>query len=73
MTGAVPAASYAQRKFGIEIEKEFDEKRAKVARRDVDPEDPVTQIELAREHHVAPATVYRWIREAKQDHPSISM
>ncbi len=47
MTGAVPAASYAQRRFGIEIEKEFDEKRAKVAHRDVDPEEPVTQIELA--------------------------
>jgi transposase-like protein len=73
VTGAVLAASCAQRAFGVETEKEFDEKRAKVVRRSFDPEDPVTRIEVAREHHVTAPTLCRWIREAKEDHPSISM
>jgi hypothetical protein len=58
VTGAVLAASCAQRAFGIEIEKEFDEKRPKVVRRYFDPEDPVTRLEVAREHHVNAAKVY---------------
>jgi hypothetical protein len=73
VTVAVLAASCAQRAFGVETEKEFDEKRAKVVRRSFDPEDPGTRIEVASEHHATAATVYRWIREPKEDHPSISM
>lgn len=56
-------ASYAKRKFGISIQRDFDAKRRAVLE-DFETGD-YTQLELAEKHGVGVATVYRWLAERK--------
>lgn len=56
-------ASYAKRKFGISIQKNFDEKRRGVMK-DFDTGE-YTQLELAEKYGVGVATVYRWLAERR--------
>lgn len=60
---ATTIASYAKRKFGISIQKDFDAKRQAVLE-DFESGD-YTQLELAERHGVGVATVYRWLAERK--------
>lgn len=61
---SVTIASFAKRKFGIEIQKGYEAKRQAVYS-DFDTGD-FTHPELARKHGVAEATVYRWLRERRE-------
>lgn len=61
---AVTIASFAKRKFGIEIQKGYELKRRGVYE-DFDS-GRYTHPELARKHGVAEATVYRWLRERRE-------
>lgn len=58
---SVTIASYAKRKFGIDIQGKYAQKRDAVYA-DYDNND-YTQSELAERHDVAVATVYRWLKE----------
>lgn len=60
----VTIASYGKRKFGIDIQGKFDEKREAVYR-DFDSGD-YTQLQLAEMHDVGVATVYRWLKERRK-------
>jgi len=58
---SVTIASYAKRKFGIDVQAEYAKKRQAVYD-DFDAGD-YTQLDLANKHGVAVATVYRWLKE----------
>lgn len=58
---SITIASYAKRKFGIDVQGEYAKKRQAVYD-DFDSGD-YTQLDLANEHGVAVATVYRWLKE----------
>lgn len=60
----VTIASYAKRKFGIDVQGMYAEKRADVYE-DFDTGD-YTQLELAQRNGVAVATVYRWLKEREE-------
>lgn len=57
----VTIASYAKRKFGIDVQAGYAKKRQAIYE-DFDAGD-YTQLELANKHGVSVATVYRWLRE----------
>ncbi len=57
----VTIASYAKRKFGIDVQAGYAKKRQAIYE-DCDAGD-YTQLELANKHGVSVATVYRWLRE----------
>lgn len=60
---ATTIASYAKRKFGISVQKNFDKKRQAVYD-DFETGD-YSQLELANKHGVGVATVYRWLADRK--------
>ncbi len=60
----VTIASYAKRKFGIDIQAEYAKKREAVYE-DSETGD-FTHYELAEKHGVALATVYRWLKERRE-------
>lgn len=60
----VTIASYAKRKFGIDMQAKFAKKREAVYD-DFDTGD-FTQLELAQKHGVGVATVYRWLKERSE-------
>lgn len=60
----VTIASYAKRKFGIEVQKDYARKRQAVYD-DFDTGD-YTHYDLAQKHGVAIATVYRWLQERRE-------
>lgn len=61
----VTIASYAKRKFGISVQKDYDRKRRAVYQ-DFDTGD-YTHLELANRHGVGVATVYRWLQERRTE------
>lgn len=61
---SVTSASYAQRNFGIDIQKTYDKKRLAVYE-DFDTGD-YTHCELGKKHGAAVATVYRWLQERRE-------
>lgn len=61
---SITIASYAKRKFGIDMQAEYAKKRQAVYE-DFDSED-YTQLELANKHGVGVATVYRWLKERSE-------
>lgn len=61
---SVTIASYAKRKFGIDVQAEYAKKRQAVYD-DFDSGD-YTQLDLANKHGVAVATVYRWLKERSE-------
>lgn len=60
-------ASYAKRRFGFDMQGDFDRKRLDVIARykagETGEAEPISHTALAKEFHVAVATVYRWIKE----------
>jgi transposase-like protein len=66
---ATTIASYAKRNFGFDIQGDFDRRRTELVQKYLAAEhtdDPITHIQLAKDHDVAVATVYRWIKEHKE-------
>lgn len=61
---AITIASYAKRKFGISVQKDYDVKREAVFA-DYDT-GKYTHLELAEKHGVGVATVYRWLARRRQ-------
>ena len=59
---ATTIASYAKRKFGIDVQGQFEEKRKKVV--EEYKKGDTTHLELAKKYDVAVATVYRWLSES---------
>lgn len=57
----ITIAAYAKRKFGISVQKTYDQKRQAVYR-DHDT-GKYTHLELANKYNVGVATVYRWLKE----------
>jgi len=60
---ATTIASYANRKFGISVQKDYDAKR-KALYEDFETGE-FSQLELAKKHGVGVATVYRWLADRK--------
>lgn len=65
-------ASYAKRNFGISVQDSYDQKRAAVIeahQRITRGESPRRHYaEMAEQHNVSIATIYRWIREHREGH-----
>ena len=61
---ATTIASYAKRKFGIDVQGQFEEKRKKVV--EEYKKGDTTHLELANKYGVAVATVYRWLSESSK-------
>jgi transposase-like protein len=63
-------ASYAKRRFGFDMQGDFDRKRVDVIARykagESGEAEPISHAELARQYRVAVATVYRWIKEDQE-------
>jgi transposase-like protein len=57
-------ASFAKRKYGIDVQGQYDQKRAEVLKDFATGQ--FTHIAAAKKHHVAVATVYRWIKEYEE-------
>jgi hypothetical protein len=60
---ATTIGSYAKRKFGMDVQGEFDRKREEVIKEFDETRGQAVYAELAEKHKVAVATIYRWLAE----------
>jgi hypothetical protein len=60
---ATTIGSYAKRKFGIDVQGEFNRKREEIVKEFVSTQGQVVYADLAEKHAVSVATVYRWLAE----------